>query len=218
MKKLLTVAAIAGAASLSYGQGYVETANNAATKLSAGGAAATAAGNFLFELLVAPSTTTTIGASLAGWTDTVDYLTISTSGRVVPGNNTSDQLGSEIPGYGPNATADFAVVGWSASLGTYADALSWWNDGGALTGNAGPDPGLALGAGIVYFGISTVADSVILSPSGGPYNSIWGPASDSLIQGMNLTAVDLLAPGPEPSTFALCGLGAATLLFFRRRT
>jgi len=39
MKKLLTIAALVGAASLSYGQGYVGLANTATTKISAGGVA-----------------------------------------------------------------------------------------------------------------------------------------------------------------------------------
>src|SRR5208282_479161 len=153
MKKLGLVAALAGAATLSYGRGYVQTANTSTTKVSAGGAPATGLGTntYLFEILVAPSTTTNISASLAGWTDTGDYLQIMANGRVGPANNTPDQLGSEIPGYAPGATADFAVVGWSANLGNYADALLWWNEGGALAGNPGADPGLAPGTIAPYF-------------------------------------------------------------------
>jgi len=106
MKKLLTIAALAGVASLSYGQGYVATGNTSTSKVSANGATISAANlaNYNFEILVAPTTTTTVGASLAGWTDTGDTLSPTASnGRIQPGNNTPDNTGQQIPGYGPTA-------------------------------------------------------------------------------------------------------------------
>jgi len=206
MKKILTITALLGVAAMSYGQGYVQTANTTQSKISAGGVVATNNGSYMYELLVAPTTTTTIGASLAGWTDTFDILTMSGSGRVIPGNNTPDNTGSLIPGYGTTATADFAVVAFSSSFGSFSNAVAWW-DGGAHDGTA------PSGAASVYFGISGVAEAVALAPSGGPYNNIWGPAATGGIQGMNLNLYTI----PEPATFALAGLGAAALVIFRRR-
>jgi len=207
MKKILTITAMLGVAAMTYGQGFVQTANTVNSKISAGGVVAAAGGgsNYMYEILVAPTTMTTIGATLAGWTDTLDTLTMSGSGRVIPGNNTPDNTGSAIPGYGSTATADFAVVAFSASLGSYANALAWW-DNGLHDGNA-------QGASSIYFGISSVAEAVALAPSGGPYNNIWGPAASGEIQGMNMTLYSV----PEPATFALAGLGATALVIFRRR-
>jgi hypothetical protein len=216
MKKLLTIAALAGMASLSFGQGYVNTANGTTSKVSAGGAVITAASlaNYNFEVLVAPTTTTTISSnSLSSWTDTGDVLvSAGANGRLIPGNNTPDGAGQQIPGYGTTATADFAVVAWSANLGpTYADALAYWNQGAAAQGSPGADAGFTGGSSF-SFGISAVAGPDALAPSGGPYNAIFGSGA-GFINGLNLSVYQI----PEPATFALAGLGAAALVIFRRR-
>jgi len=99
-------------------------------------------------------------------------------------------------------------VGWSANLGSYANALAWWDSGAHDGASANPTN---------YFGISAVAGNgssgIPLAPSGGPYNSIWGSAVGD-ITGLNLAAYTAV---PEPATFALAGLGAAALVIFRRR-
>jgi hypothetical protein len=117
----------------------------------------------------------------------------------------SDGIGCQIPGYGPNATADFAVLAWSANVGkTFSQALAVWNNGSPR-----PNPGVT---GFPFFmGLSTVANDVILGPAGGPYDNVWGPASSGQIQGMVLDPYPVV---PEPGSLALLGLGA--LFFFRR--
>jgi len=214
MKKLLTIAALLGVASLSYGQGYVGFANGTGSRvsLSTGGttpAYSTPVTNgtslYMYELLVAPTTTTTIGANLAGWTDTGDFATNTTAGRLQPGVASPDSPPNGVqvtfPLFNPGTgTADFAVVGWSQNIATsYAGFLAW--EAGAPMS----------GTGNAYWGISGVAVDVVAAPSGGPYGGVWGPASSGYIQGMTLNLV------PEPTTFALAGLGAAALVIFRRR-
>jgi hypothetical protein len=224
MKKLLTIAALAGVASLSYGQGFVAFVNQTGTRVSTNGAAigagtgltvssAVLANGYYFELLVAPTSQTTIGATLAGWTDTGELgTTVNSAGRV-SGNNSTDGNATQIPGYGSTATADFAIVGWSANLGSnYLNAVSWWNQGAAASGNFGPDASFTGGAS-AYFGISGVATGIPLAATGGPYTDVFGPASGGQIGGFALTGYLV----PEPTTFALAGLGAAALVIFRRR-
>src|SRR5208282_1961153 len=98
MKKLLTIAALAGVASLSYGQGYVGVANSATTKISAGGAntAASTTATYYFEVLIAPTTVTTINPDnplSGGWTDSTTMMGNAGSGRIVGINNSYDASG-----------------------------------------------------------------------------------------------------------------------------
>jgi len=222
MKKLLTIAALAGVASLSYGQGYVGVANGTASKVSAGGAntAASTSAVYYFEVLIAPTTVTTINPDnplSGGWTDSTITLGNAGAGRVVGINDNYDAVGggAQVPsGFASSATADFAVIGWAANLGpTLADALATWNGGGLASGDPGSNPALTPGATSTYFGVSAVAVNIPGAPAGGPYNSIWGLASSGQIQGLNMPLYNI----PEPATCALCGLGAAALVIFRRR-
>jgi len=223
MKKLLTIAALAGVASLTYGQGYIGVANGTASKVSAGGAntASSATAAYYFEVLIAPTTVTTINPDnplSGGWTDSTVMLGNNTvAGRVIGINDNYDALGggSQVPsGFATTGTADFAVIGWAANLGpTLADALATWNGGGLATGNPGSNSALTPGATSTYFGVSAVAVNIPGAPAGGPYNSIWGLASSGQIAGMNMPLYTI----PEPATCALCGLGAAALVIFRRR-
>jgi hypothetical protein len=86
------------------------------------------------------------------------------------------------------STPWFQVSVWDSTYPTWAAA----HNAGAYTGQ-GPEFQMNPGAGIAY---------VNTSPSG---NSTWtdGPLTVALV--------------PEPSTFALAGLGAAAMLIFRRR-
>jgi len=222
MKKLLTIAALIGAASVSFGQGYVSFFNGSTSRVSTnsvadahtGGStpvlhAAIAGGvaGYYYALVVAPTTTTTIDPTLAGWSFSGSYGTnTATAGRMA-GFNNADLVGASVAGFAAGTTANFAVVSWSASVGTtYAQALAWWNNGNPFQNEA---------IGVMYnFGISAIATGVGVAPSGGPYNDVWGASSSGLIQGMVLGSYLNV---PEPSTFALAGLGAAALLIFRRR-
>jgi hypothetical protein len=232
MNKLITIAALAGFASLSFGQGYVAFQNTSGTRITtnaiaiggtSGLTSVTLGGEYYYALLVAPSTTTTIGASLAGWTFTGDIATNTTLiGRLVdPG--VTDGTSVQIPGYAAGTSASFAVVGFSASLignpaltsmvgidGTasattyWNDVIGYWNGGDVWDGY---DP--AQTADLAFFGISGVATGIPLTTA--------GFTADVMGVSPSIEGFTLYTYIPEPGTFALCGLGAAALMIFRRR-
>jgi hypothetical protein len=209
MKNLIALAALIGATSLSFGQGYVSFYNSSISLVSVGTwpgldfpttVAPAGVGNYYYELLVAPTAYTTTDPSLDGWTDTgVLGESTATAGRMM-GYTYTDSTGCYIPGYAANSSANFVVFGWSADAGTtFAQAWANWDNG--------------LPMDYAQFGISSVATDIPLSVAGGPYNDVWGRSSVGQIQGMVLT--DLVVP--EPGTMALAGVGAAVLLTLRRR-
>jgi hypothetical protein len=220
MKKLLTIAALVGATSLSFGQGYVAFNNTSGTRFSTNGLNPTAgtgfgtaalAGRYYFELFVAPTTQNTISSltdpTLNGWTAVAlgtNSTTVGNAGRL-NGNTFDTAQGAPIAGFaGGSSTGDFAVVGWSANIGsTWAEAQAWWANGAATGSQANPG----------WFGINTaVADNIPLANAGGPYPPIFG-TTGGLITGWGMSYYAV----PEPSTFALAGIGAAAMLIFRRR-
>jgi len=225
MKKLLTFAAFVGVTSLSFGQGYVSFVNTSGTRFSTNTpssapgtgfqtASLGTAGAYYFELFVAPSTQNTISTTsdptLNGWTAVAIGTNATVAGNAgrFNGNNVDSAAGVQIAGYaGGTTTADFAVVGWSGNIGsTWAQAQAWWNNGaanGTVQGSAN--------LGGVWFGInSSIANDVPLANAGGPYPATFGTG---VMSGWGLSYY----PVPEPSTFALVGLGAAAMVIFRRR-
>jgi len=213
MKKLLTITALLGAASLSFGQGIVSFANQIGTRISTNSAAAPSTytlqaaapvGTWYYALFRAPSTQNTINTStdptLNGWTFVVMGTNTASAGRL-SGNNTSEGVVTT-----PSApsTDDYAVAGWSVNIGTsWAQAQGWWANGSAA--GSGLNPG--------WFGIApTIGNDIIAQPTGGSINNIFGSTA-GLINGFGLSFFNV----PEPSTFSLAGIGAAALLIFRRR-
>jgi len=204
MKKILTLAALMGVATLAFGQGEVNFANSTTTRIatnSVGGGPSTGLvsggiGSYYFALYVAPSTQNTVDASLTGWTFTGAYGTnTATLGRLSGDNTTGSSV--VVPGFGVQSSADFVVVGWSSTL-------------------AGPDVSQARAAadtrgGGQFFAISTVAQDVQLGGGAITVPNIFGTTAGT-IQGFTLAL-----PAPEPTSFALAGLGAAALMIFRRR-
>jgi len=210
MKKILTLAAVLGTASASFGQGYVAFANSPTTRISNNGVlqTASAVGSYYYALLVAPSTQNTISSangSFTGWTFVTMGTNIASAGRL-SGNNADANQAVAVAGLTGTSTADFAVVGWSANIGTDWAAVAAGFHG---YGNNGTWAGAS---GTVMFGVSTVADDILLAPFQASYNNVFGTGANQ-IHGLNLQTV----PVPEPTTFALVGLGAAALVIFRRR-
>jgi hypothetical protein len=202
MKKLLTVALLAGAAQLSFGQGTVNfgsgvsAANKIATNSVAGGPSTgyigTAANSYYFGLFVAPSTVTT----LSTMDPTQGGFTFTGSVGANTGVGTGFWAGTSpatINGFATASTASFVVVGWSANYGTtWAAAIAAFD-----SGTAG------------FWGVSGVAQAQLgggITPAGTIFGN--GPTQ---VHGFTVGAV------PEPTTFALAGLGAAALMIFRRR-
>jgi len=207
MKKLLTTAALVGITALSFGQGQVTFNNGATTQIStnsahngaaAGPTAAIANGTFYYALFVAPSTVTTdLGVSDVRWTFAA-YATNTSAGRFLGG-----QPVLPTP-YASGTTADFLVRGWSANIGSDWASAQSWESAYETTGFVSSDG---------YFGSSVVGQIVVGGPPAG-VPALFGLNAGQL-QGFTLDARPTLVP--EPSTFALAGLGMAAMLIFRRR-
>jgi hypothetical protein len=200
MKKLLTLTALIGATTLSYAQGTVNFANSAATLISAGGVAmpGSATAQFNFAVFLAPSGTVTASGQSATLSDpiwqTVAAVNINgaTAGRLTSGTK-------DVPG-SPGNVNDYLVRGWSANAGaTWAQALAFWNNG-APSAN-------------MFIGSSLIGNDIVLGGGAIPVPTLFGGGANQ-VGGFNMGAVAAI---PEPSSMVLAGLGAASLLLFRRR-
>jgi hypothetical protein len=204
MKKLLTLAALVGATTLSFAQGYVNFANSSATLISAGGVAAPgAAGAYYYAVFLAPSTTVTgIGQSAGAFDNPIFQVvggtntSIATAGRMATRNALN--VGGTAGG-----TADFLVRGWSANAGaTWSEALAFYNN----LGSSGQS---------MWLGQSVIGNDIVLGDGGAlPNITLFGVGLNQ-VGGFNLTQFG--GTVPEPSSMALAGIGAASLLLFRRR-
>jgi len=219
MKKILTITALLGAASLSFGQGIVSFANNNGTRISTNGTLTVAApiGTWYFALFRAPSAQTTLGQSIStsldpvlnGWTLVAIGTNTTAAGRL-NGNTTTEGVNTTASA---PSTDDYAVAGWSSNIGvTWNSVQAFFGSSGQMT-QGSHDAGGRAGEG-GWFAISgAVADNVIANPTAGSINGLFGTAA-GLIPGFGL---GFITPAPEPTTFALAGLGAAAMLIFRRR-
>lgn len=221
MKKLLTLTFAAAFAVGAFAQGKVSFNNGAATAISTnsvarGGTAgntATAALGFYYTLLTAASTVTTVDANgqdllTPTWTFAGVYAT-----NTPVGGRESSGTATTTAGWALGVTNSYVIVGWSSSLGHDWSVLSSKLSGAQLTG--GQWLGGSFGIDGSFFGISPVAYGSVDSGGVTTY-SLFGTANgqgNPLTSGFTLSVVTV----PEPSSFALAGLGAAALLIFRRR-
>jgi len=213
MKKLLTLAALLGAVSLSFGQGQLTFNNSAATLIGTNSApaghqgvwtgaqtgvtTARPTGQYTFALFVAPSTVNSVaGLSDPNWT-LVSYATNTTAasgGRLIGGQ-------PAVAGYNVGATGNFLVRGWDNGIGdTWAAVLNWYGAAGDVSKTG-------------WLGTSSIAQ-VVLGGGASPIPGLFGATPGTTIGGFTLQQIN---PIPEPTSFALAGLGAAALLIFRRR-
>jgi len=188
MKKILSAMLVSAVASVAaYAQGTVNFVN--------------LSGN---PALNAPVTLSDHTTRLAGGTFMAELLggtaagSLSLQGAATPfltGGGAGYFNGSTrvITGVAEGAVAFLQVRVWNTAYGaTYALALA--------TGQGGqPDA----------YGLSNIFSVTTGAPNGGPPPTV--PATMVGLTSFSLNAV------PEPSTFALAGLGAAALLLFRRR-
>jgi PEP-CTERM motif len=201
-KAILTMLAIGATTSL-FAQGQLKFANTATTLVMTNdlqGHVGAALGSTFHVALywgVLGSTEAQlvqIGPSGVG---TVAGLAGVGSGRFTAGS-TAYVTGTATP---INGTATFEVKGWTGNYASYdaAYAAAIGGDTSVLLGTSGLF-NLATGGG----GTPTVPPPSDLTAGG---TSTLTPAFTGLT----------LAPVPEPTTIALAGLGAASLLLFRRR-
>lgn len=210
MKKLLLTVALLGAVAASQAQGLINIANSGRLisfdpleGATANLPGSSTAGTYTFVLLAAPATTTgfvplagntgaawnATEASLVGYTPTVYGTQHGTAaGRVV-----FTPSPSELPGFTPGSSVNLVLVGFKGT-GTWDDIK-----------NAAPYPG--------QVGVSPVA-TLTLGGGSLPIPSLFSGDAGSLAAGF---AVNEMVIVPEPTSFALLGLGAAGLLIFRRR-
>ena len=201
MKKILIAVGLAAMVSSVSAQGLVSFLNGSTTLITLtdgrqaipnlGPIPTGVPGTYRFELFSAVAgTATDVGFVSSGLIAT----NINTAGRIIGGNNLA------IPGRALGGTAAILIRGWSANLGaTYAEALVNWNAG--------------MGG---FLGSSGIASNFLLGGDGGAGNVPTSPAfggSSGIQNGFAL----VYSPVPEPGTMALAGLGAASLLIFRRR-
>lgn len=152
---------------------------------------------------------------LAGATSTVDVPTTTAINYGVFWGTASDNL-TLVAQLGTSSTTAAGIIAGAASA-TYAipgstELATVWMQIKGWDTSFGTD-WLAAKTGGTWFG-ETAVRQVTLGPTAGPGTVIWQTAS-----GVNINKFTplTLTPVPEPSTFALAGLGAAALLIFRRR-
>jgi hypothetical protein len=214
-KILLLIASLLLTASLSFGGGTVDFENFSnslvyTNSVHNGPATGLISGDhgYYFALLEGFTNATGIDATLdngttfanGGWGFSGNLATNTLTPGLLNGNYTTD------PGVDVSEPvglpANYAVVGWSANIGTtYAQAKTWWNNGNPNSGPSG------------YFAISGIASNVVVGGSVFPVPTIFGPTPGYEIQGFTLNLYTI----PEPSTFLLAGFGLSVLVALRRR-
>ncbi len=195
MKKILITAALVGFASFAFGQGQLNWNNSALTKITVDGVDMPAnnpvstATTFNFGLFVAPAgTAAPTGIDDPNWQTVAAYAQNSTA--AAGAGRLQNPGTATINGFAAGTSIAFVVVGWQTSV---VGAADW----------ASAKPGLT------WLGVSALGSA---SLGGGPIPlpSAFG-SNPGQVGGFNITAV------PEPSSIVLAGLGAASLLMFRRR-
>jgi hypothetical protein len=203
MKKLLTLAVLVGATTLSFAQGTLLWNNTASTLISLDGSATPVRGADPMSVVnlgifIAPFGTPAPAPSPAGFSDPnwqfvgaygLNSTAAAGAGRMAnPGQAT-------IAGFAPGTTVNFIIAGWRTTTGGVAA------DWSAARNN------------LLSYGHSSLG-FLILGGGAIPDSAAFGTTSSTTVQqvgGFNVVTV------PEPSSMALAGLGAASLLLFRRR-
>jgi hypothetical protein len=214
MKKLLGIMTITALAASAFAQGTVSIGNQTGlvkqwTSASDSTLMNVAKGSGWVELIAAPKGTS-LTPLYTGPTTGFNYNTLAAfltanPGWAVPINTTANPgpigLGAGIFSNG-NATinnitagaqADYIILGWTGTSATVDEAITAWK------------------AGTAMFGESAIATTATADPGATP------PGVPVFLRptfaGMTLSPIGV----PEPSTFALAGLGAAAMLILRRR-
>jgi len=229
MKKLLTTLCIGALAFAAYSQGTVNFGNTSLTLVSTNaaylsgttGTTATTLGGFNYAVFTAASTVSSASSALDLLTPTWTFTTLTgTNTAVASGGRLNGGSGVVVPtGWAPGVTNSFLIAGWSSSLGNWAAVQSLITGGSFATGGGSRYQVAGNPAAGSFLGISAVSFGAAGGGTAGlPAFSLFG--STPTAQGTPLATGFQLFPVvavPEPSSFALAGLGAAALMIFRRR-
>jgi hypothetical protein len=211
MKKLVGILAISALAVSAFAQGTINVANNAGTVVQQWASAtdhtlssvAPSAGKVQFFAAADGTAFKPLG-TLGATSFVTAYNTVSSWMTANPGW-TAYQIGNIAPVAG-RFSAGVATVSPLAAGGKIEYVLAAWN-GTSATLDAAIAVGASVGQSPLFTGVSTGNPST--TPPGTPSSLTDTFTAGSLV----------LAPTgvPEPSTFALAGLGAAAMLILRRR-
>jgi hypothetical protein len=200
MKKILCTLAVVSLASSLYAQGLVSFANNNSSlvKLQGGASAPTAS---TFAMLVWAPTGTATPVAWDGSKNLTDWLTANPGWSAFADSKIAlgpvvgrfNKGGITVPTATAGATIDAMVAAWGGGKATFDEAYA-----------AGEQVGVS--------SKFTVATGNPTTTPPGTATAITGGAAP--FAGLTLAPASVI---PEPSTFALAGLGAAALLIFRRR-
>jgi len=206
MKKTIAMLVLGGAICSSFAQGTLTFNNSATTLIStntthggpATGPASPVLGSWYYAMFTAPVAITTYGGNEdPNWTlrETATNSAAASGGRLVGGQPATALAGG--------STVNFIIRGWSANLGTsWAQVLSTLQTPAGIAG------------GSYFIGQSAIGLNAIFNdPAAAPVNGAFGTSGGSTVPGFTLDFTQV----PEPSSMALAGLGAASLLLFRRR-
>jgi len=198
MKKILTITAALGLCAVSaFSQGTILFNNSATTLVITNGPAGNANSSVRVELLYQPGSGSAPGAYMSsgivssnGWeATTTPFQAIAANGRFVGGNETT---GSDIQN---NGNVWLTVVGWTGGFTSLQAAIA----GGAQVGESSIWEQATGGSG---------------SPPATAVSILVAPTAGNAFAGVTLAPI---TGTPEPTTLALGGLGAAALLFLRRK-
>jgi len=224
MKKLALTLCLSAIAVGAFAQGTVNFVNTSTTLARTNGAGmglgtgntAPGAGGYYFAVFTANSSITSATA--------LDLLSSSWTFTGLYGSNTAATAGGRLSGgsgvaatqgWAPGATNSFLVAGWSSTLGHDWNTIAAQLNGSTFSGGVYRGSNWAQTGG--YFGLSAVGFGAAGGGTAGlPAFALFGPAN---AQGNPIASpFDLFVTNvPEPTTFALAGLGAAALVIFRRR-
>ncbi len=227
MKRILALLALAALNTGAWAQGFVTIMDGLvlvqtnAVAIGGGiGNTSTVSNSFFYEVLIAPTTVTTVDASLQG------LLTSTWSDSGITGVNNPSRIGAgkilavnnQALGCLPETFQSAIVVGWSANLGTTWSQVSAELAGATFNGNYWSGGGLPA-ASFGFLGASTIAVAAAGSAEGNAAAlftlSSSPPVPIPISTGPVLYVTAVLIP--EPAALALGGFGLAWLALFRRR-